>query len=273
MIDSIKLSTSFSVLLVGGLMSSSAAALDLLQAYGQARLYDASYMTAISRYEAARLDLPLAESANRPSLTAELNALHKDDTFNSSAGNTLSADTQAGDASLDLNQNLYDKSISYDIESAGYSVDISELELGVARENLIVTTVALYLDVLAALDNQNLAELERTAIEKQLDLATQRLNVGLGTKTDQYDAQARFEGANAELIAAQNEVVNTQQALEALMGQLFQADPKQEMRPLDNDKVTLDLVEGDAWVAKVLQRNRTYQIKLRQVKQLENCDK
>jgi outer membrane protein len=252
-------------LLMAGLISSNASALDLLQAYEQARLYDAIYMTAISRYEAARLDLPLAQSANRPSLTAGLGLLHKDDTFNSNDDTTLSNDSRAGELSVDLDQNLYDRSTNYDIESAGYSVDIAELQLGIAKEELIVTTVVLYLNVLAALDNQTLAERERTAIEKQLDLATQRLNVGLGTKTDQFDARARFEGANAELIAAQNDVVNTQQELEALMGQRFQADPKQEMRPLDNDKVTFELVEGDAWVEKVLQRNRNYQISQRQI--------
>ena len=250
-------------LLIAGLFSSSASALDLLQAYEQAQQYDATYMTSISRYEAARLDLPLAQSANRPSLAAGLGLQYNDDIFNSNEGNTLSADTTSGELSIDLDQNLYDTSTNYDIESAGYSVDIAELQLGVAKEELIVATVGLYLNVLASLDNKTLAERERTSIEKQLDLATQRLKVGLGTKTDQYDAQARFEGANAELIASENDVVNTQQALEALMGQRFQADPKQEMRALDNDKVTPELVEGDAWVDKVLQRNRSYQISQR----------
>jgi len=259
-----KLRVSFALLPVV-LFSSNAAALNLLQSYQQAQQYDAAYMTALSAYEAARLDLPLAQSANRPSITAAMALQLKDDTLNLNEGDTSASNSRGADISLDLDQNLYNRSTNYDIESASYAVDIAELDLGIAKESLIVTTVAFYLDVLAALDNQNLAELERTAIEKQLDLATQRLNVGLGTKTDQYDAQARFEGANAELIATQNEVVNAQQALEALMGQRFQASPKKEMRTLDNDKVTLDLVEGDDWVAKVLQRNRAYQIRLRQI--------
>ena len=251
-----------------GLVSGNVAALDLLEAYQQARNYDASYMTAVSNYEAARLDLPLAESANRPSLTTALGVRHNDDaltTDGKSSEKTIAGNYQLGEFTLDLNQNLYDRSIGYDIDSARYAVDIAELQLGIAKEDLIVNTVASYLDVLAALDNENLAQLERTAIEKQLDLATQRLNVGLGTKTDQYEAQARFEGANAELIGAQNEIINAQQVLEAVMGQLFQASPKQEMQTLDNDKVTLDLVEGDDWVARVLLRNRAFRIKQKQI--------
>ena len=238
----------------------SAHALNLLEAYDQARRYDADYKTAVSNYQAAQLDLPLAQSANRLSITTNLNLRHVGDR------GATTRNYESGEWSLDLGQHLYNRSTHYDIDSAGYAVAIAELELGMAKETLIVDTVANYLNVLSALDNENLAELERAAIEKQLDLATQRLEVGLGTKTDQYDAQARFEAASAELIAAKNEVINTQQALEALMGQLFATHPKDLMQTLDNDKVILDLVEGNEWVARVLQRNRSYQIKLRQIK-------
>jgi outer membrane protein len=265
MIDITKFRASLAAITFFGLFNGSAGALDLLQAYEQALNYDAGFMAALSRYETAKLDLPLAQSANRPIFTSRLDLLRKDDTFNSNAGNSGSSNYGLADLSFDLDQNLYDKSTSYDIKSAGYAVEISTLELGIAKEDIIVRTVASYLDVLAALDNQNLAELELAANEQQLDLATQRLEVGLGTRTDQYEAQARFSGTSAELIAAKNEVVNAQQALEALMGQLFMASPKQEMQPLDNDKVTFDLTEGNEWVGTVLKRNLAYQIKQRQI--------
>ncbi len=265
MIDFTKLRAPVAVFTFFGLFNGSAGALDLLQAYEQALNYDASYMTALSRYESAKVDYPLAQSANRPSVSAALGVRHIDDSFDTNDGESRSADYRAGELALDLNQNLYDRSVNYDIESASYALEISTLELGIAKEEIIVRTVASYLEVLAALDNQNLAELERAANEQQLDLATQRLEVGLGTRTDQYDAQARFSGANAELIAAKNEVVNTQQALEAIMGQLFVASPKQEMQTLDNDKVTFNLIQGNEWVGKVLKRNRAYRIKQRQI--------
>jgi len=246
-------------------MASRVDALDLLQAYEQARFYDAEYMTALSSYEAARLDLPLAQSANRPSLAAGLGLFYRDDTLNLEGRDKSQTDSQQGEVTVDLNQNLYSRDINYDIDSAEYAVIIAQLQLGIANQDLIARTVVIYLDVLAALDNEHLADLERTAIEQQLDLATQRLEVGLGTTTDQYDARGRFEAANAELIAAQNEVINAQQALEALMGQLFQASPRKEMETLDNDKVSWDLVAGDAWVDQALQRNLEYQIKQRQI--------
>lgn len=256
---------SLGMAMIAGLLSGKAQALDLLEAYRLAQVNDAQYLTALSNYEAVKLNLPLARTANRPNVNADISTQYNDESFDPDEGVNRSADYQQGQLGVDLSQNLYDRSINYDIESATYDAEIAELQLGIARENLIARTVNTYLTVLAALDNENLAQLNRTAIAQQLDLATQRLEVGLGTRTDQYDAQARYESANAELIAGQNEVINAQQALEALIGQPFSGTAREEVRPLDNDKVTLQLVEGDQWVNDVLPRNRAYQVKLKQV--------
>lgn len=255
---------SIAILCVGA-MAQPAVALNLLEAYGYAQQNDANYASALAQYEASRLDLPLAKSANRPGITSDLDISHTDDEVNPDGAPSSSSDYNRSRLAFALNQNLYNRSIGYDIESAEYAVQIAELQLGIAQEELIISTVAAYLEVLSALDNQHLAELQLKAIGEQLDLATQRLDVGLGTKTDEYDAKARFETANADLIAAQNEVINTQQALEALMNRKFTSEPRQEMRTLDNDKVSFDLVSGDSWVEGVLQNNRRYKISQQQV--------
>jgi len=240
-------------------------ALSLLEAYGYAQQNDATFEAARQQFEAAKLDLPLAKTANKPSITTDADLTHIDDEFDPDQGDATASRYEKGQLAFSLNQNLYDRSTRYDIESADTSVQIAALQLGIAKEDLITNTVSAYLDVLSALDNRRLAELQLAAIGEQLDLATQRLDVGLGTKTDQYDAQARFETANADLIGAQNQVVNAQQALEALMNRSFQANPKQEMQVLDNEKVRFDLVNGDDWVNSVLLNNRAYKISLRQV--------
>ncbi len=240
-------------------------ALDLLEAYSYAQANDANFAAAQAQYEASKLDLPLARSANKPSVTTDADLSYNGDEYTPDDGPSTSSEYDRERLAFALNQNLYNRSTSYDIQSAEYAVQIAELQLGIAQEDLISATVTAYLDVLSALDNQRLAELQLAAIGEQLDLATQRLDVGLGTKTDQYDAQARFETANADLIAAQNEVVNTQQALEALMNRKFMSNPKDEMSTLDNAKVSFDLVQGDSWVESVLKSNRAYQINQRQV--------
>ena len=250
-----------------GMLSQNSQALNLLEAYGYAQKNDATFEAARQLFEAAKLDLPLAKSANKPSITTDADLSHIDDEYNPDSGKATASQYEKGQLAFSLNQNLYDRSTRYDIESADTSVQIAALQLGIAKEDLITNTVTAYLDVLSALDNRRLAELQLAAIGEQLDLATQRLDVGLGTKTDQYDAQARFETANADLIGAQNEVVNAQQALEALMDRNFQTNPKDEMQGLDNEKVSFDLVSGDDWVDSVLLNNRAYKISLRQIEQ------
>ncbi len=243
----------------------SAYAIDLQETYTLAQQNDADYMAALARYEAAKLDLPLAQTARKPSVNATAGAVHNYDKSSPDVAPSQSANSQQTQLGLNLNQSLYDKSTNYDIEAAKLGVDLAELELDIASENLISETVSRYLGVLAALDNRTLAELERTAIEKQLDLATQRLNVGLGTKTDQFDAEARFESSNAGLIAAENEVLDAKQALEILMDQLLPADLRKEMASLDIDKVTLGAKTSDDWAQAALAQNRGYLIKQRQV--------
>lgn len=253
------------VVLCAGAIAQPVLALNLLEAYGYAQQNDATYANALAQYEASILDLPLAKSANRPGITSDLDFSHNDDELNPDDGVSSASDYERARLAFALNQNLYNRSISYDIKSAETAVQIAELQLGIAEEELIVSTVTAYLEVLAALDNQHLAELQLQSIGEQLDLATQRLNVGLGTKTDEYDAKARYETANADLIETQNVVVNKQQALEAIMNRKFTSEPKQEMSTLDNDKVNYDLVNGDNWVDSVLPNNRAYQISQQQV--------
>lgn len=250
---------------LSSVIASSAFALDLQEAYALAQQQDANYTAAIARYEAAKLDLPLAKTGRRPNLTATGGLTHNYDKSSPDEGEDASGDALQSQLGLNLSQRLYNKSTRHDIQAADLAVNIAALQLGIAGEGLIAETVDRYLGVLSALDNQALAELERTAIEKQLDLATQRLNVGLGTKTDQFDAKARFESSNASLIAAKNEVQDARQALEALMNQTIPAALAQEMSALDNDKVDLALEKDQDWAQLALENNRVYLITQHQV--------
>ncbi len=252
-------------LLLSLLLAPAANGLDLQQAYKVAKQHDATFLAAGQRYESSKLDLPLAQSANKVNLIGTGGITQNYDHSSPDVGDSSSSDYQQSQLALSLNKNLYNVSISHNIDAAKIGVEIAGLQLGLAKEALISTVVADYLSVLSALDNEKLAKLERTAIEQQLDLATQRLDVGLGTKTDQYDAQARYESSNAGLIAAQNEVLNAQQSLESLMGQSLGADFKNSLRVLDSQNVNLQIDTSDAWLVAAVEKNLAYTIKQQQI--------
>ena len=240
-------------------------ALSLQQAYDLAQQHDANYASALARYEAEKLNLPLANSARRPNASATAGVIHNYDKSSPDGGSSTSADARRSQLALNVSQSLYNKSIRHDVDAAETGLRLAGLQLGQAREELASVTVERYLAVLSALDNQTLAGLERTAIDKQLDLATQRLDVGLGTKTDQFDAQARFESSNAGLIAADNEVLNAQQALEALMNQAITGKLSDAMATLENDNVELGQKAEAYWIEAALSNNITHLIQQLQV--------
>jgi outer membrane protein len=72
---------------------------------------------------------------------------------------------------------------------------------------------------LAALDNLEFSEAEQESIGRQLEQTKQRFEVGLVAITDVHEAQARFDLATANSIAAENQLDNARESLRTLTGQ------------------------------------------------------
>ncbi|MDJ0779669.1 MAG: TolC family outer membrane protein [Gammaproteobacteria bacterium] len=201
------------VLAFGG--AQAAQAQDLETIYELALEQDAELRIAEANYLAAVQGLPIAEAARRPqiSLNADASVQESD---NSVTGDN---DIDSLGYSLDLTQSLYDTEVSNSINAASASVDAALAEVQAAREGLILRVTETYFGVLAAQDNVEFAEAERTAIARQLEQAQKRFEVGLIAITDVQEAQARFDNAEAQLILAQNLLDNSFQALAVITGE------------------------------------------------------
>lgn len=235
-------------------------ALNLQQIYALALEQDANYAQARDIYASAKLNLPIVKTAKNTQITAAGNLNHNRDNIDIDGADSVSQNSRQLQLGLDLQRNLYSKSITHDIQSAHITHNIAKLQLNIAKQTLAASTVELYLLVLAAQDNKALTILEQTALKKQLELATERLNVGLGTRTDLYDAKARFESSTAEVIAAQNNIFNTKQSLETLIGQPFSINIAEYNQTFDNQKIDLDINESETWITKALNQNLAYEI-------------
>ncbi len=95
----------------------------------------------------------------------------------------------------------------------------AEAEYQAEYQNLIVKTTEAYFNILSAKDNLEFALAEKTAIERQLDQAKQRFDVGLIAITDVFEAQAGFDQATANQIQAENELDDTKEALREIIGE------------------------------------------------------
>src|SRR5690606_16625430 len=96
------------------------------------------------------------------------------------------------------------------------------------------------------------AEADKEAISRQLDQARRRFEVGLIAITDVQEAQAGFDLAVADEIAARRQLASARAQLRALTGQDFTglAGPRDEL-PL----IRPEPANEDAWVQRALSDN------------------
>ena len=87
-----------------------------------------------------------------------------------------------------------------------------------AQQDLILRVAQAYFDVLQANENLKAVQANKTAIAQQLELAKKSFEVGTATITDSHEAQARFDLATAQEIAAASDLEVRQQALQSLIG-------------------------------------------------------
>ncbi len=107
---------------------------------------------------------------------------------------------------------------------------ISDLQFYQAQQDLVIRVSQAYFDVLTAQDNVELFKSKKELIRQQLNAAKAKFEIGTATIVDANDAQARFDVANAQEIAAHAELVVKQGVLEQLIGH-----PVKNIKPMAKD--------------------------------------
>ena len=122
---------------------------------------------------------------------------------------------------LSINQPIFRKDLVARLDQARAVVQQAEFSLLAAEQDLQIRATAAYLSVLAASDSLALAQAERVAVGKVLDLARERLKMGLGTITSQYDAEARYAVTQAREVEATNKLRDARQGLKEITGKVI----------------------------------------------------
>jgi len=194
----------------------SAHAQSLQEVYEAARGYDASYLAARALLESAQYRTEQARALNRPSVGLQVQGART--TADTPYSSTRSTDTNSVSAGLSASQSLYNKANSATIDQAEKSLAISRADFEAAEQDLIVRVAQAYFDVLAAQDALATTRANKTFISEQLASAKRNFEVGTATITDTREAQARFDLATAQEIAAENDLRTKSIALDQLVG-------------------------------------------------------
>jgi outer membrane protein len=185
----------------------------LQELYDTARGYDATYLAARALADSAQYKADQAHALRRPNVGA---ALSYGRTTNETP---VSETTNRGpSASLNARQSLFNRGNDATISQADLGVDAAKADLAIAEQDLIVRVATAYFDVLAAQDALTTAQASTKAISEQLASAKRNFEVGTATITDTREAQARYDLATAQELAAENDLLTKRIALDQLVG-------------------------------------------------------
>lgn len=228
-------------------LSSPATATDLLDVYAEALDYDATIRAAVLDFDAAREQLPLARSALLPQLSVGADAgLGYIDT---DQGDDSYEDTGL---SLRASQTLFNRANAALVDQARLGVEGAEAEYLAAAQALILRVANAYFDVLRAQADVEFSQSELQAIGRQREQAERRFDVGLVPVTDVRTAQAQYDLAVAQEIAASNRLSTAREALRVISGV-----DAELLAPLADDLplASPDPADIDAWVELAREQN------------------
>ncbi len=194
-------------------------AADLLQTYREARANDAVYASAQATRDAGRESLPQGLALLLPTIGASAST-QMNDVDVTFRGNLPPSKREGNTNSygVSLTQPLFNWQNIMLYKEAGYKVAQAEAVFGQATQDLIVRVAQAYFDVLASQDSLAFIQAQKTAISEQLAQAKRNFEVGTATITDTHEAQARFDLATSQEIAAQSDLEIKQRVLQQIIG-------------------------------------------------------
>jgi len=213
-----------------------ARAADLLRIYRDALANDATYASARATRDAGLESLPQGLAQVLPTVNATAFTQYSD--VNISFRGTGVEQTRQGNTNgytVTLTQPLFNWQSIQVYKEAGFKAAQAEATFGQATQDLIVRVAQTYFDVLASQDSLAFIQAQKVAISEQLAQAKRNFEVGTATITDTHEAQARFDLATSQEIAAQSDLEIKKRALQQIIGkfpeQLEPLKPSIELSP------------------------------------------
>ena len=151
-----------------------------------------------------------------------------------------------------LQQSIIDASAWMTLKKANKIVAQAEVDYLSAEQDLMVRVSNAYFDVLAAQDTLESEQAARAAIERQLDQARKRYEVGIIAITDVQEAQAAFDQSIASEISAKRNLATTKE----LLREITDSYPEDLQKPGTNMPLIMPNPQSESeWVNTALQQN------------------
>lgn len=193
-------------------------AADLATVYALATQNDPEIAAAKATRDATYEAEPLARSQLLPQVALSGDASYSNRDVNSSPAGSFDESFASGSAAVQLTQPIYRKDRQVQLKQAEDQVAQADVDYTTAEQDLIARVTEAYFNVLSAKDTLRFTEADVKAIERSLDQAKQRFEVGLIAITDVNEAQARYDQARADAIVARNNLDDSKESLSEITG-------------------------------------------------------
>ena len=187
---------------------------NILEIYNEALENDPTYRAAEYSYLADKQIVVQGRAALMPSITlsgsTNWNEYYQND--------ILQQEYNSFSKSARVSQPLFRLDTWFNFKRSKSLTNAAEADFAYQQQNLLLRTAELYFGVLRAIDNLNASISEEKAIQKQLDQAQQRYDVGLSAITGVQEAQLQYDLSKAARINNEGNLFSAREALNALIG-------------------------------------------------------
>ena len=207
--------------LIAVLSAPPAHAADLLQIYRDALANDAGYASARAARDAGLENLAQGRAQILPTVNATAFTQQNDIDISFREAPGTQPQTRTGNSNgftVTLTQPLFNWQNFQVYREAGFKAAQAEATFGQASQDLVVRVAQAYFDVLASQDSLAFIQGQKAAISEQLAQAKRNFEVGTATITDTHEAQARFDLATSQEIAAQGDLEFKRRSLQQIVG-------------------------------------------------------
>ncbi len=211
-------------------LSFSALSADLAEVFKQSEAHDPQLSAAKNTLNASSEGKKQAFSAFLPQVNGG---------WNKTKGNTESGgslipfqtfDINTEGWNIGVNQSIYDHKNYGNYKISKLQVLKSVSDYDTQYQDFILRVAQNYFNVLGAKDSFTFSKAEEKAIQRQLDQAEQRFEVGLAAITDVHESRARYDGARASVILANNLLEDSNEALFEMTQKYYE-----ELSPVPDD--------------------------------------
>ena len=260
------------VLLFSFILIDNGNAASLLDVYEQALVNDPRIKEAFANKEAIIEAKPQARSFILPQLSGSAsfsdNDSDRQSTFQQKIINPINGEEVVITNNTDflqesetlqwdvtLRQAIFDYGSWMNLRKANKTVAQAEIDYLAAEQDLIIRVANAYFNVLAAEDTLEAEQAARQAIEKQLDQAQKRFDVGLIAITDVQEAQAAYDQSIANEITSKRNLATAKESLRAITDSY----PGQLNKPDNNLPLIMPNPQSESdWVETSLEQNLSY---------------